>query len=359
VRPHEAQPLHVVGNRLVDAGGHRVQLYGFDTFTAASCQRGLGIFQVGTKTNSAVPTKIVRTMASWRGANAIRLPLNQQCWLGRGGAAPSMSGARYQHAIESYVKRLNHYGFAVILDLHLNAPGNEPAVNQEPMPDKHSIAFWKQVATAFRSNRSVVFDLFNEPWPDNEATSPAAWKCWRHGGCAVRSTNGPATYPAVGMAQLLHAVRSTGARNVVMLGGVNYASNLGDWLKYAPHDPAHELAASLHSYPFGSCHSLACYNGAPAQVARHVPLVIGEFGSDVNQAPTPAGCPSSDVVTNGFDVTLLQWAQAHHVSWLAWSWDPWTNNCNALITSFDGTPTAPYGVRVRSALSDAAQRHAA
>jgi hypothetical protein len=355
----EAQPLHVSGRHLVNAHGRQVRLLGFDTFSASTCVNGVGTFDVGTATNSAVPAKDVEAMASWRGANAVRLPLNEQCWLGLGAVQPSMSGATYQDAVENYVERLNKHGFAVILDLHLNAPGDESALNQEPMPDQHSIDFWKQVAAMFALNRSVLFDLFNEPWPDNESTSAAAWSCWQLGGCAVRSTNGTDTYTAVGMSQLLSAVRSTGARNVVMLGGVNYASNLGEWLKYAPSDPAHELAASLHSYPFGACNSLACYSDAPEKVARHVPLVIGEFGSDTWRAPNPAGCPTSDVVTNGFDTNLLQWAEDHRVSWLAWTWNAWSDSCNALITNLDGRPTTPYGVRVRTALRQAGHTHAA
>lgn len=94
-------------------------------------------------------------------------------------------------------------GFAVILDLHWNAPGAQNAVEQLPGPDlDHAPLFWTQVATAYMSYSNVrtrhgvrlrvelscslidqvIFDLYNEPYEDNNAVnSTAAWKCWRDG----------------------------------------------------------------------------------------------------------------------------------------------------------------------------------
>ena len=42
------------------------------------------------------------------------------------------------------------------------------------------------------------------------------------------------------------------------------------------------------------------------------------------------------------------WADAHHVGYLAWTWDTWDCSSGpALITSYDGTPTA-FGAAVRA-----------
>jgi endoglucanase len=353
--------LHVKRNRIVNSKGHAVRLIGFNNSGAEyACIEGWGMFDVDTATNTSVPVSHVVAMAKWKGANAVRVSLNEQCWLGIGGVKPQYGGASYQHAIEAYVRELNAHGFAVILDLHNSAPGNETSLNQEAMPDAHSVVFWRQVAKAFRANTSVLFDVFNEPWPNNQSLSKASWLCWRDGGCQQQSQNGGATYTAVGMNQLIHAVRSTGARNVILAGGLNYASSLTDWLRYEPTDPDHELAASLHVYSFAACNSLACYNGAPAKVARHVPLVIGEFGADLtaDYATIAAGCPPKYSGTTGFDATLFTWARAHHASWLAWTWNPW-GSCLALVKDFAGHPTSPYGVRVRRALLANRQSHRA
>jgi hypothetical protein len=356
-----ALALHVSGNHIVNAHGQRVRLLGFNNSGAEyACMEGWGLFDVDTATNLSVPESHVVAMAKWKGANAVRVSLNEQCWLGIGGVKPMYGGANYQHAIESYVKELNAHGFAVILDLHNSAPGNETSMNQEQMPDAHSVTFWKQVATAFRANRSVLFDLFNEPWPLDQATTSAAWKCWLNGGCRLMSQNGGETYTAVGMNRLIRAVRSTGARNIVLVGGLNFASSLGDWLRYEPTDPDHEMAASLHVYSFGGCTTLACFDGAPTKVAMKVPLVIGELGADLTAGyqVIAASCLPKYSGTTGFDKTLIGWANRHGVSWLAWTWNPW-DNCLALVQNFAGTPTSPYGVRIRKDLLASRQSHRA
>jgi endoglucanase len=357
----KALGLHVSGHHIVNSRGQRVRLLGFNNSGAEyACIEGWGMFDVDTATNTSVPTSHVVAMARWSGANAVRVSLNEQCWLGIAGVKPQYGGANYQRAIERYVRELNNHGFAVILDLHNSAPGNETSLNQEEMPDAHSIPFWRQVAKAFRSNTSVLFDVFNEPWPDSQSVSTKAWKCWRNGGCVLPSQNGSMTYTAVGMNQLIHTVRSTGARNIILAGGVNFASSLDQWLRYEPTDPDHELAASLHIYSFGGCNTLACYNGAPAKVAAKVPLVIGELGADltVGYPAVATSCPPADSGTTGFDATLLGWAKSHDASWLAWTWNPW-GSCLALVTNFAGHPTAPYGVRIRKALLANRQSHRA
>lgn len=360
---HKALGLHVSGNRIVNSRGKVVRLLGFNNSGAEyACIEGWGMFDVDTATDTSVPVADVVAMAKWKGANAVRVSLNEQCWLGIGGVPPQYGGVNYRHAIEAYVRELNAHGFAVILDLHNSAPGNESSLNQEPMPDAHTTAFWRQVGAAFRSNTSVVFDLFNEPFPNNQSLSAATWRCWRDGGCRQKSQNGGATYTAVGMNQLIDAVRASGARNIVLAGGLNYASSLDRWLRYKPTDPDHELAASLHVYTFGGCNTKTCYDGAPAKVARHVPLVIGEFGADLTvdyNTVASSGCLSKYSGTTGFDATLLKWANAHHASWLAWTWNPWPNYCFALVKNFSGQPTKPWGVRVRKELRASSQSHRA
>jgi endoglucanase len=359
---HQALGLHISGNRIVNSRGKKVRLIGFNNSGAEyACIEGWGIFDAKAPPNTSVPVSHVAAMAKWKGANAVRVSLNEQCWLGIGGVLPQYGGASYRKAIETYVSELNSYGFAVILDLHNSAPGTEVSTNQEPMPDVHSVTFWKQVATAFKSNTSVVFDLFNEPFPNNQSLSTASWLCWRDGGCTQTSQNGGATYTAVGMNQLVQAVRSTGARNIVLAGGLNYASSLTHWLRYKPTDPDHELAASLHIYSFSPCTTLSCYNRAPAKVARHVPLVIGEFGADltVGYATIASTCPSKYSGVTGFDATLIKWANAHHASWLAWTWNPWSNYCLALVSNFSGHATTPYGTRIRKDLLASRQSHRA
>ena len=104
-------------------------------------------------------------MAAWH-ADAVRVPLNEDCWLGINGQ-PSVSGqsaTAYRTAIEAWVSSLDADGIYAVLDLHWSAPGTNVADGQRPMPDDHSVAFWQSVASTFASDHAVVFDAFNEPY---------------------------------------------------------------------------------------------------------------------------------------------------------------------------------------------------
>ena len=122
------------------------------------------------------------------------------------------------------------------------------AVCQKPMPDAaQAIPFWTSVATTFKGNDAVIFDLFNEPFASRADNNNSAegWQCWL--------TGSPCTgigYPVAGMQALVNAVRRTGAHNVILVGGLRWANDLSGWLSYRPADPGHNLAASWHSYNF-------------------------------------------------------------------------------------------------------------
>lgn len=345
-----APALRVQGNRVVNARGQIIRLLGFNNAGAEyACEEGWGIFDTPS---TGVTSSMVHAMKTWTGANAVRLPVNEQCWLGLPGVPRAYSGLNYQRAIEHYVSMLTGSGLAVILDLAGTAPGTEKSANQEEMPDSHSVAFWKTAATAFRGSSLVLFDLFNEPWPDNSSDSPAAWACWRDGGCILDSQNGRVRYRAVGMRQLVNVVRGTGARNIIVAEGIQYAETVDQWLRYRPYDPAGNLIASVHVYSFNNCSSPACYEGDMQRLAASVPLLIGEFGPDLTVPYSSAldnSCPAHDVGDTNFDSQLLDWARRNGISWTAWSWNPW-GDCWSLIRGFNGAPTRPYGLLVRLAL---------
>lgn len=356
--PGAVTGLRVQGNRIVNADGATVRLTGFNSSgTEYACVEGWGIFDGPGRTR--MPESVVRGMASWRGANTVRVPLNQQCWLGLG-TDPAYGGAAYQRAVRAYVDLLTAHGFVVVLDLHRSAPGDALAKNQEQMPDRdHSPTFWREVATAYRDDTSVVFDLFNEPWPYGEPHSTRAWECWRDGGCRLPSENGGGTYTAAGMNELVDAVRSTGARNVLVVGGIHWAEQLDRWLEYRPDDPLGNVVASFHNYPHNQyCKDEECYDTVLARVAAEVPLYAGEIGpDDVEDAPGGGVRCSQSGGTPGFSARILDWLDRHGAGYSAWTWNAW-DDCFSLVSDYDGTPSPVWGREVRSRLeATSGRRH--
>ncbi len=320
-----APSLHVQGNRLVDGSGHAVRLRGVNRSGAEyACVQGWGIF------DGPVDSAAIAAIRGWS-ANAVRIPLNESCWLGINGVKPEYSGPAYQKAIADLVAELNRQGLVAILDLHWAAPGTQVDTGQKPMPNRdHTPEFWRQVARVYGDNGAVLFDLFNEPYPDNNTDSQEAWRCWRDGGtCRGMS------YQAAGMQELVDAVRGAGAKNVLLLGGVQYSAGLSGWLLSKPTDPQNNLAASWHDYNFSWCHDAGCWGTYAASVAQQVPLVLGELGQDDGGT--------------AFVNALMDWMDTRGGSYLAWVWNVWHGPLD-LIQDYAGTPT-PYGQTFRTRFS--------
>jgi hypothetical protein len=299
--------ISVSGNHLADGNGTTIRLLGVNrSGTEYACIQGWGIFDGPNDATS------VAAMAAWH-INAVRIPLNEDCWMDINGVNAAYSGTTYRAAIQSYVNLLHQYGLYAILDLHWNAPGTTPATAQQVMADAdHSPAFWTSVAAFFKADPAVLFDLYNEP-------HDITWSCWLSGCISPGWTT-------AGMQSLVDAIRSTGATQPIMVGGLGWANDLSGWLANQPSDPAHALVASFHNYNFNLCDP-SCWNATVAPVAAVVPVVTGELGEN--------DC------AHGYIDQYMAWADGHGISYLGWTWDTWNcNNGPALISNYDGTPTA-------------------
>ena len=372
--------ISIQGNHFVNGAGQTIRLLGVNHPSSEyACVDGFG-YNDGHQ-DAADATAV----ASWD-ATAVRVPLNEDCWLGINGqpndseSPPQpLTAAGYQQAVESYVHALNAKGIYAILDLHWSAPGNQTALEQQPMPDMdHSPAFWTSVAAAFKSNPAVVFDLFNEPYDptdprsgdDGNASDAVTWGCWESGTkpdavgggappvpCftqAYDDKNSPTTrYQIVGMQTLLTDIRNVGATQPIMVGGLDYANDLSQWADNAPNDPLNQEAASFHNYMGKSCDDVACWNAQIAPVAANVPVVTGEFDED-NYMESQCATKSPST----FDSDYMTWADQHGVSYLAWGWwvlsqdEKDAAGCSAfyLLTDYDGTPAPPNGTALHDHL---------
>lgn len=304
--------LHVVSMprpHLEDDGGKIVFLRGVNrSGTEYRCVQSTSAIFDGPADEPSV-----QVMASWK-INAVRVPLNEACWLAlgaNGASSPMNSGDAYKSAIRDYVALLQKYGLVPILDLHWVGPGTSRADRLQPLPDAdHAPAFWTDVATTFKGNSGVVFEPFNEPFPDSNRDSPTAWQCWRDGCAAnqaVPADGGAMTYAATGMQALVDAIRRAGANNLVLLGGVQYSNGLSQWATYKPIDPANNLAAAWHVYNFNPCANATCWSTFPTSLAAVVPIVSTEIGEN--------DCAGT------FITPLMEWHDTHGSGYLAWSWN--------------------------------------
>lgn len=352
--PAGALKVSVRGNHLVAGagGGHPLRLIGVNRsgseYACASDDgeggNGFAVFQ------GPVDDRAIAALKGWR-VNAVALPLNEACWLGGyGPLKPQFTGTAYRAAIAGFVRRLNARGIYVVLRLSGAGPGENvygsvPGSAEIPMADAdHALSFWRSVASRFKGTRGVLFGAYDEP-------HRITWAC-ALAGCETNadgSEEEPAfgPYRAVGHQAIVDTIRATGARNPILISGIDYAGQLDRWRQSMPKDPLHSLVVNFDSFDYTGNFEREKPN--LTRLARSFPVVIGGFGD-------------TDCNTD-FSLPLMRFADRRGISYLAWTWNTEADygGCsNALLgpteaAYYSGHPSG-YGAGVRRHFRAASHR---
>jgi hypothetical protein len=320
--------LHAVSNRLETAAGKVVWLQGLSVDSLQWAARGERI------TNS-IPVAIDQ----WK-ANAIRLAVSDGFWFGRGGHNQKQhdGGLAYRGVVDAAVEACARRGAYLVLDLHVFGA-----------PKEAHLAFWKDAATRYKNHPAVLFELFNEP-------HSLSWKVWRDGGSLKEQhtdVNPAENKEAVegettpGMQALLQAVRATGARNLVVVGGLDWGYDLsgvaGEYaLSEAP--AGNGIVYSSHIYPWKKD-----WQEKVLAAAAKYPLFIGEVGCPPDYKGFQFIPENQRYPLEGWATDVLALIQANRLNWTGFSFHP---KCGPMVISdWDYTPTPYWGVYVKDALA--------
>jgi hypothetical protein len=318
--------LKVAGMRLVDSRDRPVLLRGVNTAGLEWSNNGEGRIVATVKT----------AIRDWK-VNHVRLPLAQDRWFGK---APGQTdeGKAYRAIVREIVDHCAEQGCYLLLDLHWSDAGEwGKQIGQHVLPDQNSLAFWKDVAAAYKDHPAVLFDLYNEP-------HDVSWEAWRDGGLVTereRRTRRELTFLGVGMQPLLDAVRSTGARNVVIVGGLDWAYDFSGILngKQLVDPTGNGVVYANHAYPIKG-ENVAAWIARMETAAKQLPVIVSEFGSE------PQG--GAGLTGEEWNRQVLQALRDHRWSWTAWDLHPAAGP--RLVADWDYTPTPFFGALVKEAL---------
>ena len=257
-----------------------------------------------------------KNMASWK-ANVVRIALNQDSWLFGSGAKI------YQQTVVQAVEWAKQAGMDVILDLHWSDKGSPDTVrpDQQMMADTNSIAFWQSVATFYKDDGRVLFELYNEP-------HDISWDVWLNGGAA-------GDFDAVGMQQLYDAVRAAGANNIVIAGGLDWAFDLSG---VATHPiQGTNIMYATHPYSKNNWKPVSSFDAKWGYLTATAPVIVSEFGDNVPEC------------TSDYTAAVIDYADKVGAHWTGWAW--YVGGCTfpSLIKDWNGTPSA-MGQVVKDAL---------
>ncbi|PQO33187.1 glycoside hydrolase family 5 [Blastopirellula marina] len=317
--------LKVVGNRVQDTDGNDVWLQGVNA----------GGLETLPQDKQQIKSTVV-AIDEWK-ANCVRVPIKDEFWYGQS-PYQNDGGKEYRETIDRIVNLAANRGAYVVLDLHrYRAPKQEYA------------DFWKDCATVYKNHPVVLFDLLNEP-------HGITWEVWRNGGFVGTKSGTDESafldeedktknqgFESIGMQALVDAVRSTGAKNIVIAGGLAWCNDLtGIAEGYALDDPTgNGIMYSWHTY-----HWHTDWEKRVLPAAAKYPIFLGEVGADIKKMDFIPAEAQEDPYTWVPD--MLGFIQKHHIHWTGWCFHPKASPI--MISDWKYTPTPFWGQFAKDAL---------
>ncbi len=325
-----APPLRVVGNKIRnERTGGDVWLQGVNVVSLEFLVAGENVLRAAQV-----------AVEDWK-SNIIRLPVRDDFWLGRHRSQKD-GGAAYRQLVDDVVTLITNRGAYVLLDLH-----------RYRAPKMEHVDFWKDAAAHYKNHPAILFDLLNEP-------HGISWEVWRNGGFVSekktqadedsflgeeeRNKNAEG-FDSPGMQGLVDAVRSTGADNVIVAGGLDWAYDLRgivNGFALDEREGGRGIVYSTHIYNWK--HDWA---GNFLLIADRHPILVGEVGADVKKMDfMPA-----DIQENPYTWApdLIGMVQKYRLHWTAFSFHPQATP--VMLQDWTFKPTPFWGIPVKRALA--------
>lgn len=318
--------LRVQGNRLVDSEGRDVWLQGVNACGMENVPDAAQVIK-----------SAVVGVEDWK-SNCIRLPVITKFW--RGNSPYQQDGGKaYREAVDQIITLVTNRGAYLVIDLH-----------RFKAPRQEDVDFWKEVAAKYKNHPGVLFDLLNEPFG-------TSWQVWRDGGFIEEKQKGVDEsaflseedkkknlgFQSVGMQALVDAVRATGARNIVIAGGLDWAYDLSGIVNgYELKDSGgNGIMYSSHIYPWKRDWQKKVLEAA----AKH-PIFVGEVGADIKKMDFLPLSSQEDPSTWVPD--MLGLIQKYRLHWTGWSFHPQATP--VMLLDWNYTPTPFWGLPAKEAL---------
>jgi len=338
-------PLKVVGTQILNSKNEPVRLRGVNCACLEWTSDGEG----------HIVESVRVAINDWH-VNHIRLPMSQDRWFGK---APEQNdqGKVYRALIDEIVKLCASKGVYIMLDLHWSNTGVwGERIGQHSMPDENSAAFWKDLAPIYANRPAVIYDLYNEP-------HDVSWDIWLNGGEITdkpnRRNQTPRTFKAVGMQQLLDIVSAAGAKNLVVIGGLDWAYDFSGILdgRQLKDPTGNGLIYANHCYN-NKNQAVETWIANMEKAAKKLPIIISEFGGAYYKpGEEPPRRRSGGIQRNDGDwlMRVLQAIEDHQWSYTAWDFHPAAGP--TLISGWDYKPTSGFGVYVKQMLDGTLPRY--
>lgn len=321
--------VRVVGNRMIDETGAAVRFFGVNCAGMEWDSR-----------DSHIEKSVQAALTEWN-VNLIRLPVCQDRWFGFGQEQKEKQNfPAYREQADRIIEAARQKNAHVLFELHWSDMGVWGSrIGQHSMPDLNSVAFWRDAAYRYRNAENVLFGLYNEP-------RHVSWQLWKDGGMVTEKDKKTGTeyrYETPGMTGMIHAIRETGAKNCIVVGGLDWAYSFEGMLEEVGDlydtPEGNGLIFDSHVYPWKRLE----WDRDVTIISKRHPVLIGEYGHYGNDAKPQEG--AQVLPAKEWLFRLFSWIEEHEYSCTAWDFHPYAGP--SLIKNFKYEPTEFFGVYVK------------
>jgi endoglucanase len=321
--------LRVVGTKVLNKEGREVLL------------RGVNVPSLGwSSTGENVLRSFMVAIDDWK-SNVVRLPVRAEFWFAKDESQKD-GGVAYRKLIDDAITMAANRGAYTVLDLH-----------SFRAPKQIHAEFWKEAAAKYKDNPAVLFDVYNEPYNIN-------WEVWLKGGLvedkdAVYSGSDEVAFlneeekqvkgfRSVGMQALVDAIRGAGAKNIIIVGGLDYSYDLSGMAKgfIVDEKGGNGMMLSTHIYA-----QKRDYPGKVLIMADKYPIFVGEFGANTKKFDFMPAEAQEDAET--WVPKIFGFMQKHKMHYTGWSFHPGAGPM--MLKGWNYEPTPEWGAVAKRALA--------
>jgi endoglucanase len=256
--------------------------------------RGVNLASLSWGYHDWFPEAIQVAVEDW-GVNVIRTRIYQDDYF----ANPEVFFTTLEDTI---INPAGQYGVYVILN---------PWIGQnESLPNEQTITFWQAVASRYRNNPTVIYDILAEP---HDVSRDQVWQANQ---------------------SLIKTIRQVHPDSLIMVTGIGWGREINSYLD----NPLPYKNIVYRTNPYNKTGEFEAIFG---QIARYYPVFIGEFGAD--------GYPPMTQVSVQ---ALLNLADKLALGWTAWNFH--SVGCPCLLSDYQDFSPSSYGQIVKTALGQRA-----
>lgn len=281
-----SRQLVVSGNKLV-----------YEDTGEMAVLRGANIPSLGWGNDERTIESTIESFDAWNN-NIIRLNIHPTYWYSD--VSGKLNHIKYREIVDDIVKMAMARGKYVILDCH----------QYKGIIDS-TVELWKDLSELYGNNPAVLFGLLNEP-------HSIGWKVWYGGDESQGYT---------GHQELVEIIRDTGAKNILVAGGLDWAYDLRGISGVTEKDEdgnehvvqymltdqgsngdtsksGYGIMYDTHIYPMKADGKPSDWDTKVGAVRKIAPVLVGEWGWDSGNSTVMGNNKSSyDIWMN----QLMQW----------------------------------------------------